>query len=417
MTVAARDPAAAFEEDGSLDFSPMVGGPLHGFYLRTRLCRRPLELAPRRAAILALVSWLPLLVLTVGAGTAIGESVTPTFLLDIGVQVRLLLVLPLQVLSEVFAHETLRMALQQFRSRGLIEAAEVPRFDAAVRSAQRLARSVLAEAILLVFAILVGGLAWRQGLTSDRATWYLAVEADARRLTAAGSWYAWVTLPLFQFLLLRWGYRLAIWVRLLWQTSRLRLELSAGHPDRAAGLGFLSETVIAFAPLLTAVSLLVTGVLSNRIKHQGAQLAEYKLEVGAIVLVGLLLVLAPPVVFTPSLWRLKRKALLEYGRFGSLRAAAFERHWLSALATTAPATGHRKIEAPGTEMTGEFPSDVEAMANFAAGYEVVRTMRSLPYGLHCVITLALATLLPLLPLLLTTVPLAEIVKRVTKIIL
>ena len=67
------------------------------------------------------------------------------------------------------------------------------------------------------------------------------------------SWsFVYVSLPAFQFVLYRWYFRLFIWMRFLWQVARCELSLVPTHPDRAGGLGFLSLSVVAFAPLLTA---------------------------------------------------------------------------------------------------------------------------------------------------------------------
>ena len=54
-----------------------------------------------------------------------------------------------------------------------------------------------------------------------------------------------MSLPIFQFLLCRWYFRLFIWARFLWQVSRIDLSLVPTHPDRVGGLGFLSDTVYA----------------------------------------------------------------------------------------------------------------------------------------------------------------------------
>ena len=61
-----------------------------------------------------------------------------------------------------------------------------------------------------------------------------------------------MSLPLFQFLLVRWYFRLFIWGRFLWQVSRIQLALIPSHPDRCAGLGFLSTIHETFAPVLIA---------------------------------------------------------------------------------------------------------------------------------------------------------------------
>src|SRR6266705_2184368 len=90
---------------------------------------------------------------------------------------------------------------------------------------------------------------WRHYMALATATWYATPTAEGSKLSLAGIWYGYLSLPLFQFLLLRWYFRLFIWTRFLWQVSRIELSLVPTHPDRVGGLGFLTRTVYAFTPL------------------------------------------------------------------------------------------------------------------------------------------------------------------------
>jgi len=55
-------------------------------------------------------------------------------------------------------------------------------------------------------------------------------------------------------------------MRFLWQVTRCDLCLVPTHPDRAGGLGFLSLTVVAFAPVRLAHGApLLAGMIANRI--------------------------------------------------------------------------------------------------------------------------------------------------------
>jgi hypothetical protein len=111
------------------------------------------------------------------------------------------------------------------------------------------------------------------------------------------------------FLLFRWYYRLFIWARFLWQVSRIKLDLVPTHPDRSAGLGFLSTVSFAFVPLLLAHGALIAGKMGDRILYAGAHLVEW--EIIAVVSVVLLFVLGPLLVFSPQLERAKRKGRRE----------------------------------------------------------------------------------------------------------
>ena len=105
----------------------------------------------------------------------------------------------------------------------------------------RLRNSVWAEVLLIAFVYVVGvGFVWRTQIALDVASWYGAPVDGIWQPSLAGWWLGCVSLPLFQFLLLRWYFRLFIWARFLWQVSRIELRLMPTHPDRCGGLGFLA---------------------------------------------------------------------------------------------------------------------------------------------------------------------------------
>jgi hypothetical protein len=192
--------------------------------------------------------------------------------------------------------------VRQFLERHLLADSALPRFEAALTSALRLRNSVLAEVGLIVFVYGVGVLLfWRQYVVLDTATWYAAPTGAGLQLSRTGVWYGYVSLPLFQFLVLRWYFRLFIWARFLWQVSRLDLRLIPTHPDRVGGLGFLANTVYAFVPLAVAHGALLAGLLANRIFYLGAALPEFKAEIAVVVVFLLGVVFGPLLVFAPQL--------------------------------------------------------------------------------------------------------------------
>ena len=80
------------------------------------------------------------------------------------------------------------------------------------------------------------------------------------KFSFAGMWYGYVSLPIYQFLLVRWYYRIFIWTRFLRQVSRIELSLIPTHPDRVGGLGFLPNIVYGFMPVATANGAVLAGV-------------------------------------------------------------------------------------------------------------------------------------------------------------
>jgi hypothetical protein len=100
------------------------------------------------------------------------------------------------------------------------------------------------------------------------------------------------------------------------------------HPDRAGGLGFLSNIVYAFMPLLLAQGALYSGMIANRILFLGAKLPEFKIDLLLVGAVLLFAVLEPLLVFTPQLARAKRTGLREYGVLAQRYVREFDHKWL-----------------------------------------------------------------------------------------
>jgi len=379
------------------DFSLVLGGPLYQLFRRAHISGDALELVRRRAIIIALLTWLPLLVLSVLEGHALGESVAVPFLRDWEVHIRFLVALPLFVVAELVVHDRMRFVLRQFLERKLVLPSAAKRFEAAVAAAFRLRNSVLAELLLIAFVYVVGiEWVWRQYMTLGTPTWYALPQGADMTLTLSGIWFGYVSLPLFQFLMLRWYYRIFIWARFLWQVSRIDLNLVPTHPDRVGGLGFLSNTAYAFVPLAAAHGAMLAGLIANRIFYTGASLLDFKAEVAIVVAVLLCLVFGPLLVFAPQLAQAKRKGNREYGTLALRYVSEFDAKWL-------------RGGAPADEpLVGS--GDIQSLADLANSFEVVRGMRLAPVTREAVLQLAAATLAPVVPLGLTMMSLEELLK-------
>jgi hypothetical protein len=292
----------------------------------------------------------------------------------------------------------MRRIAQTFLERELIPEGAMARFDAAITSALRLRNSASAEAVLIIFVYAVGVLiVWRQYIALDAATWYATPSAGGAKLSLAGTWYGYVSLPLFQFLLIRWYFRLFVWTRFLWQVSRIELRLIPTHPDRVGGLGFLANTVYAFAVLAVAHGALLAGTLANRIFFLGAALPEFKAQIAVMLVFLLCVVFGPLLVFAPRLAEAKRAGLREYGTLAERYVREFDGKWLRG-----GARGSEPLVGSG---------DIQSLADLANSYDVVRTMRLAPITKDALFQLAAAALLPILPLALTMMPLEELLRQ------
>jgi len=386
------------------DFSLVLGGPLFQLFRRAHLSGNGLELLQRRVVAITLFSWLPLLLLSALEGRAFGGSIRIPFLSDIEAHVRFLVALPVLIMAELVVHRRLGPLVRRFVERRIVVTEDLPRFNAAVASALRVRNSVAVEVMLLILVYTLGLWLWRtQGALGATSTWYAQPEQTGLHLTAAGYWYSFVSIPIFQFILLRWYMRLGLWFQLLWRVSQLNLHLTAAHPDRAGGIGFLGKSAYAFSPILFAQGALLSGLIASRVLYEGQDLISFKMEAVGLICVLVLFILGPLLVFTPQLARARRKGVAEFGLLANRYMFGFEEKWLRG---SAPEMG---------ELLGA--ADIQSLADLGNSYGVVNDMRIVPFGVKDVARLAAATAAPLLPLTLTIFSLEELLSRLLKILL
>ena len=347
-----------------------------------------------RALLPAAIAWIPLLVLAILRPHE-GTQAAISFYEDLATHVRFLIVVPLLVLSDAAIGRRTRLVAAQFVNANLLTQADRPRFNTLLRNAGRALESNVAESLV---ALLAGTFVWTivRGLLEDGVTfWFEApVAGDSARLTAAGWWYAlgsW--LPAFLFL--RWAWRYAVWSWLLYQWSRLDLQIVATHPDRAAGLDFVSFGHTTFASLGFAASCLVAGSVGTKVLHEGATLASFQLPLAVFIAISIILGLLPLAVFWRPLWNAKEAGLMEYGAFSSRYVQDFHREWLVEKARKSPF---------------EARDDIGPLCDIGTSFERVIDMRIIPISLKNTLTFAVAGLAPMLPLLLTVMPLKDLLK-------
>lgn len=393
--------AARAEPDGDVDFSLVVGGPLYQLLLKAHMADAQLHGVVRRMVLVSLVAWLPLLFLSLAEGTALYGVKLP-FLQDIEAYARFLVALPLLIVAELPVHRRIGVAIQQFRERSIVSGSTLDRFDDAIAGARRIRNSVVAELALLVAVFVASPTLWVRSAVLPIDTWYATVTPGGFQLTGAGWWMVHVSVPIFQFILLRWWFRLAIWWMFLWRVSRMPLRLNALHPDRAGGIGFLGGSVLAFAPLLFAQGVVSSGLIASRVLSGGASVMAYRGEIGVVAAVFVAMVAFPLVFFAPQLSQERRAGLRRYGELSMRYVMDFERKWMAGPRPDEPLIGS---------------GDVQSLADLGNASAVVNEMRPVPIDVRAVVRLVLVTLAPFSPLVLTVIPFGELVQRVFKMLL
>jgi len=384
------------------DFSLVLGGPVYQLFRRAHLSGDALELMYRRVVAVVLMTWVPLLVLAL-VPKASGGSVVMPFLRDLEVQTRFLIALPLLVIAELTVHQRSRVVIRRFLDRRLIRPQDLDRFIAAVNWALRLRNSVVIEVGMMVVVWTLGHWLWRHYFALATTQWFGTLNTTGGQLTPVGYWYAYVSIPVFQFILLRWYFRFFVWYGLLFRISRLTLHLTATHPDRAGGLAFLGKSAYAFGPILFAQGTLLAGLIATRVLYEGAALIDFKMEAAGMIVFFVVIVLGPLIMFTPQLAYTKRRGLGAYGMLASHYVQSFEEKWIVQNAA-------EREEILGT-------ADIQSLADLGNSYAIVGEMRLVPFGLTDITRLAATTAAPLLPLGLTVLSFEDLVVRVFKIVL
>jgi hypothetical protein len=389
---------AAFQEKVT-DFSLVIGGPIFQLFRKAHLTGDHLELLHWRVLTIISITWLPMLVLDLFAS---GPGITGrlTFLHDVEVQARFLVALPVLIMGELIVHSRLRPVVQRFVERRIVRKEDLPRFEAAIESAVRLRNSIPVELALLILVYTLGLWLWNSRFGIESRTWY-ANPGGRWHLTPAGWWYVFVSIPILQFVLLRWYLRLFIWYRFLWRVSKLNLHLVPIHPDHSAGLAFLGKSAYVFGPILFAQGAMLAGLVAGRVLYKGESLLSFKLQMGGFVVFFVLAILGPLLMFSPRMAAAKRRGLADYAQVAQVYVDRFEEKWV----LNTP---------PSEEVLGS--GDIQSLADLNNGYDIVRGMRAVPFGLDDISRLALATAAPLAPLLLTAFSPEELIMRLVKIV-
>lgn len=381
------------------DFSPVLGGPLFQLLCKARLEGNGLELLHRRVLASVFLAWLPLLVLiTISKGFGSAEQIS--FFRDIEVHARLLLALPTLVVAELLVHRRIAPLVRRFIEWRIVLPEDKGRFNKAIESAIRIRNSPYVELALLVFVYTFGLWLWKN--RPDLGPSWYKLPGGNWRLTPAGDWYVFVSIPVFQFILLRWYMRLFIWFRFLWQVNRIDLNLVPTHPDRCGGLSFLGTSAYAYSPILFAQGTIVSGIVANRILYHGEALMSFKFQIVGLIAFLVLFLLGPLLMFTPRMARARRTGLANYGQLAQRYVERFDQKWID------------QASAPSEELLGT--GDIQSLADLGNSYQVVREMRIVPFSLQDISRMAIATAIPLVPLLLTIFSFEELFTRLIKVL-
>lgn len=384
------------------EFTLFQGGLLNHLIRRAGWGRGRFPSLADRLVLFIGVTFLPLLALSLVERTAFGAGVAVPLLHHIGVLVRFLFCVPLLFLAELLIERCALDIVRYFRTSGLVRGEDLPAFEAVVRRTSLLGAMFIPELVIVAVALLGVGLAGEIDLNvfGHASNWYRNAEGGTMM---AGHWFSLVSMPVYRFLLLRWLWRYGLWAWFLFGVSRLRLTLTASHPDLAGGLRVVARGQSGFALLAFTISSQLSSHVAGMIMFHGDSLASYYYIIAGYVVLMTLLFLAPLCLFTPGLVASKWGGGLTYGALGERYTELFERQWIS--------PGKKQDET----LLGS--SDIQSLADLANSFAIVRNMRVVPLDKLDFLFMALAALAPFVPLLLLEYRLEQLIREIGKLIL
>jgi hypothetical protein len=362
----------------NVDFQIGEGGLLRRFEIVAHLTR-----VGRQILTAVAVTWLPIMAFGLINEHLKGQP--EPLLHHAATHVRLLVAAPVFLFIDTMFPRTCRVILSQLAFKNFIPETAEPTFDRILRRATGLANSWVPEALLMTISIGLGICAFL-GLVPASG-----IHTRGHR-TPAELWYILTDWPFVQFLLWRALWRWVIWVRILFGLSRIQLDLVSTHPDRRGGISFLRLPSVGYcAFLLFAVASMLCAEWGDRLTWDRS-LRGFLPLLALFASAGGLIAFGPLLAFAPQLFRVRRQGILDCGARACDEGRRFQRR----------ASNGRSIEDPAASI------EVSALCDVGVVYrEAVDRLQIVLVDRRDVVALLIATLLPVLPMMLFRVPMED----------
>ncbi|HTR55080.1 MAG TPA: hypothetical protein VMJ10_30550 [Kofleriaceae bacterium] len=339
-----------------------------------------------RRAWLVAIAWVPL---ALGAVIRkLGGREPEPLVYDISVHIRFLVAMPCVLTAEHMLRRLVNTSVAQLYDGRFADASALDRvLDRAERlRAEPAIELALAGCALVLGQLVLWGVVGTTGLVSgtSQTSWSIS-----------GVWYAAIALPLLQFLVLRWIWEWIVWSLALVQISRMRLATAASHPDRSAGLEFLSWPLGAFAMFMLGLSCVLAGAWGTQLLAHRTTIPSLVPTLAILLAIALVVALGPLILFAQHLYRARLAELSDYNALALQYVREFRAKWIDAVPITSPLGA----------------ADIQALHDLGGAYEVIATTGMTVFRRRSAIAIVLAVLVPLIPLALTVVPIQRVFSR------
>jgi hypothetical protein len=355
-----------------------------------------------RATLFALVSWLPLVILAGVQGGALDGGPEQAMLLDFPSHARFLLAVPLFIVGEVAADRRFLITADYLVASDIVADSERRRYAGIISDTRRLRDSRMAALFLLLLAYATSAFATYYSVKLHPVTWRAAGGAGSGTLSWAAFWEVAVSLPLFQFLFYSSLWTWFVWFIYLWRLSRLRLRLAPTHQDGAGGLNILGDSSYVIAIFVFAIGTVVGSIWAGQIIFYGASVGDFHKYFIVYLLLALSFSFGPLLVFSGTLNRLRLSGLRDYGALASRQAHLFHDKWV------------KSAGPEGKSILGN--PDIGSLCDMNNSYKAVSKMKLVPLDLKSVAVIAIAALIPMVPLILMEFPLKEVLKTLVGVV-
>lgn len=341
-----------------------------------------------RLGVIVGIGWLPLAITALVEQLLYGRM--EAVILDPAVHVRALIAAPVFALASLLLQRRSRERLDAMADARLAPRPTIERLTA---RANAVGDSLTIDLLALTSAVVIGQLLF----------WHV-IKAPFDVASVAGGPAAWiygcVTFPLFLFLGLRFVLHWLIWAALLFALARIPVRPDAAHPDRSGGLGLLVAPTAAFAPFSFGVISVASATWTREIVAGREHLQALAVPGAVLIFVAVLFSFAPLLVFVPALARARRETLEDYELLAARYVREFRDRWLG--------------REPPAELLGS--SDIQSLSDVGQSFRAIVDTRLVPFSLRDVMALAILAALPLLVVVLTEVPLRQLLAGAFKLL-
>jgi hypothetical protein len=186
--------------------------------------------------------------------------------------------------------------------------------------------SAWAEAIILV--LITGNIYFRFVKHDvEISSWQFPDGNADQKASWAAWWLLTVSMPIFQFIVLRWMWRWIVWFRLHWMISHINLNLSPTHPDKAGGIGFLGEPPAPFSMVTMTFGIVISAVIASKMIFFEKHLDDFYIHIGVFVILCILINMLPLVIYFKPMRLTRIKGIFEYSALVQKHHLQFKDKW------------------------------------------------------------------------------------------